>query len=782
MYIISNLINLVVEFMVKIGEGVIFILLLPLRIFKPTTPKVKRYVKKGEFKLPKNRPSTPLSVKVIRFAKFGGYIVARMVKKIIRFLWLILSFPFKLLSMYGARRKAISARKAQEYRRMLKSGYRRPSIWYKLKYVFVGFVFSAIFIFLPLALFIFVSDLPNLSDLSVNSIPKTTKILDRNGTLLYELYANQNRTIVSLADVPKSLRDATIAIEDKDFYAHPGFDLRGIIRAFVTNVRNRGFQGGSTITQQLIKSAFLTSEPTIIRKTKEIALAFLAERIYSKDQILELYLNYVPYGGTAWGVESAADVYFGKNLEDLDLAEVAFLAGLPQSPSAYSPFLSNDNSYKRRQKEVLTAMVRQGYVKQKDADEAVKKELVFKSQRVPLRAPHFVMYVRNLLIQMYGVSSVERGGLTVTTTLDLPTHEKAQEIVTTEVENNSALNIGNGAALITTPENGDIVAMVGSRNYFDEERDGNVNLTTALRQPGSAIKLITYTLALESGYTEASILDDTPLTIPGTDGGPSYTPVNYDGAFHGRVPLRIAFGNSFNIPPVRLAQKLGPDQIKNYGIKMGISSWEGAKNYGVSITLGGLDSRMTDLATAYGVIANGGYRVNLDPILEVKDSYGKVIYEKEPILSPVVDPAVAFIIADILSDNNARRIEFGLNTPLAIPGTKVSVKTGTTDNKRDNWTVGFTPKTLVATWVGNNDNSPMNPALASGITGAAPMWNKLISMMIDKTGSPSAAPIPSNIVRKFCAGQYRYFVKGTENLVSCAAPPSIFPSPSVTTQ
>jgi membrane peptidoglycan carboxypeptidase len=782
MYIISNLISIIIEALVKIGDIILYILLLPLKISGDSEEKkVKRYIKKGEFKLHPPKKKNGLGTFSGKALRFTGRIIKKILKFFLGIIWAIIIFPAKLYSSYRERKRALAAKKAAELRRMQRAGYRRPSLFYKLKYVFVGFVFSSIFVFLPLVAFIFVSDLPNLSDLSVNSIPKTTKILDRNGTLLYEIYANQNRSIVNLSDVPKNLRNATIAIEDKDFYAHPGFDLRGIIRAFVTNVRNRGFQGGSTITQQLVKSAFLTSDPTIIRKLKEIALAFMAERIYTKDQILELYLNYVPYGGTAWGIVSAADVYFGKDLAELDLAESSFLAGLPQSPSTYSPFINNGDRYKRRQSEVLNAMVRQGYIKQKEADVAYKKELVFKSQKVPLRAPHFVMYVRNYLIQKYGVSGVERGGLTVKTTLDLPTQEKAQEIVTGEVEANSGLNIGNGAALITTPETGDIVAMVGSRNYFDTERDGNVNLTTSLRQPGSAIKLITYTLALTKDYTEATILDDTPLTIQSPDGGASYSPVNYDGAFHGRIPLRTAFGNSFNIPPVRIAQKLGPDAVKNFGLKMGISSWEGAQNYGVSITLGGLDTRMTDLATAYGTISNGGARVDLDPLLEVKDSYGVVVYKKSPQPVHVVDEGVAFIISDILADANARRIEFGLNTPLTIPGAKVSVKTGTTDNKRDNWTVGYTPNTLVATWVGNNDNSPMNPALASGITGAAPMWNKLMTMMIDETGTPSAVTIPSNVVRKFCAGQYRYFIKGTENSVSCAAPPSTSPSPTPAT-
>lgn len=767
--------------LVGIGDFVIEGLLLPFKIVgraasKATTiaPKRKNYLK-GEFRLSKRK---------IRLPRIDRYLDSAISVTLFPFkviFWILLA-PFKILRSIFRSRKETRARhevEAKKYAKYRPNGY-RPSLWYKLKYVIVGFLFSAIFIFIPIVSFVFISDLPSLSDLSVNYISKTTKIYDRNGTLLYEIYANQNRTVVKLPDVPRDLINATVAIEDKDFYNHPGFDLRGMARALVVNIKQKGFQGGSTITQQLIKSAYLTSDPTVIRKIKEIALAFWAERQYSKDHILELYLNYVPYGGTAWGAQSAANVYFGKNVGDLDLAECAFLAGLPQSPSTYSPLFNNNNLWKERQIEVLNAMVKQGYITNREAKEAKAEKLVFNGQRIPIKAPHFVFYIRNLLIQKYGISEVERGGLTVTTSLDLPTQEQAEQIVSEEVDNNAALNIGNGASLITTPINGDILAMVGSRNYYDEEHDGNVNLTTSLRQPGSSIKLITYTLALENGYTEATILDDTPLTIPGQNGSPSYTPVNYDGAFHGKIPLRTAFANSFNIPPVRLTQKFGPEAVKDFGVKMGIDSWQGISNYGVSITLGGAETRMTDLAQAYGVIANGGRRVDLDPILEVKDASGHVIYRKTELPTRVIDPGTAFIISDILSDNNARRIEFGLDTPLKIDGAKVSVKTGTTDSKRDNWTIGFTPKVLVATWVGNNDNTPMNQALASGITGAAPMWHKLMVMMLDKTGTPSALTVPDDVTKKYCAGMTRYFVRGTEKNANCSAPPPSTPSPSVT--
>lgn len=645
----------------------------------------------------------------------------------------------------------------------------RPSLLYKMKYVFIGVFLSFFFIFLPLLFMVFISDLPTPDNLSINYIPKTTKIYDRNGNLLYEIYANQNRTAVKLNDIPTYLREGTISIEDKDFYNHPGFDIRGIARAFFVDLHNGGLQGGSTITQQLIKSALLTSDPTINRKLREVVLAFWAERVYTKNQILEMYFNYVPYGGSAWGVESASEIYFGKPVSQMDLAQSAFLAGLPRAPSIYSPFSGNGKLWKTRQKEVLQAMVRDRYITQRQANHALQEKLTFKNPDVPIKAPHFVMYVRNLLEQKYGISEVERGGLQVTTTLDLKTQQMAEQTVADEVNADGYLNISNGAALVTNPSNGDILAMVGSKDYFDQQDDGNVNVTTSLRQPGSTIKIVTYTLALSSGFTEATILDDSPLTIPSPDGGPSYSPVNYDGKYHGRVPLRLAFANSLNIPAVRTAQKVGVDNIVDFGKRMGITTWGDPNQYGLSITLGSGDTTMTDLATVYGTDADQGKRVDLDPILQIKDANGKVIYQKKPKAVQVVDPGVAFIISDILADNKARSMEFGPESPLYIPDHRVSVKTGTTDEKRDNWTIGYTPHFLVAAWVGNNDNSPMSQSLASGITGAAPIWHKIMTNLLGNSPSDKVM-IPSDVVTRTCDGKTAYFIRGTENSAYCQLP------------
>jgi len=636
----------------------------------------------------------------------------------------------------------------------------------KLKFFVIGLIFCFIFIVLPFSGYVFLSSLPNPRELSQREIPQTTKIYDRNGALLYQIYANENRTLVPLSSLPKNLINATIAIEDKDFYKNPGFDINGIGRAAIADITGKPIQGGSTITQQLIKSTLLTPEVSISRKIKEIVLAFWAEKIYTKNQILEMYFNQVPYGGTAWGIEAAAETYFGKNVKDLDLAQSAFLAGMPQAPTTYSPYGDNPNLWKQRQKEVLAKMLELKYINKDQENQAMNEALTFEVQQTPIYAPHFVMYVKDLLIQKFGLPEVEKGGLIVQTSLDLNLQNKAQDIVTEEVTNDAYLNLTNGAALVTNPANGDVLAMVGSHDYHDPN-NGNVNLTTSLRQPGSSIKVVTYTAALGDGFTAASILDDSPVTYF-NPGSPPYSPVNYDGAFHGKVPLRIAFANSFNVPAVKTLQAIGINNMVNLAKKMGITTWGDPSQYGLSITLGAAEVKMTDMAAVYGTIANLGKRVDLDPLLKVTDHSNDVLYEKqEELPNQVIDAGVAYIISNILADNSARSLEFGANSPLNIPGHTVSVKTGTTDNKRDNWTFGFTPQYLVAVWVGNNDNSPMSPYLASGITGAAPIWNKIMNLLLPSNASNLTEEMPDDVVMKKCQGRNEYFIKGTENTPDC---------------
>ena len=795
MRLIVDLFYILIWVLVKTGDSVLFVFSLllfsPKRLFLLTPTKKRKRLKKQKTLFKAARPKKPFftplfkklaskgintvtltSKAVVSAGKTSGKIFQSTVKHLVTILvsgikkvTRVLLLPFVLLlKVKELFKRGVSKKKHKKVGRPSKKVASRPTAWYGVKLFVWGIAFSSVFVFLPLLSLIFLSDLPNPSSISTNYISKSTKILDRNGTLLYEVFANQNRTIVKLDQIPKNLKNATIAIEDRDFYTHPGFDIKGIARALYSNSQNNDLQGGSTITQQLVKSALLTPEPSITRKVKEIILAFWAERIYSKDKILALYFNYIPYGGTAWGVSAASDVYFGKKIEQLDLAESAFLAGLPRAPSVYSPYAGTGNLWKKRQKQVLDAMVLSKYITKKEASNAYKKELVFAGPNIPIKAPHFVMYVKEQLVKQYGLSEVERGGLVVKTTLDSKLQETVQDIVTTEVENDAYLQITNGASVVINPKNGDILAMVGSKNYFDLQNDGNVNLVTSLRQPGSTIKIVTYSLALSSGYTQATLVDDSPFSIS-PQGGETYTPVNYDGKFRGRIPLRLAFANSLNIPAVRVAQKLGVENIVEQGKKLGITTWEDADNYGLSITLGGAETTMLDLTTVYSTIANSGKRVLPSPILSIKDAMGETIYEKVPTEEQVIDPGVAFIISDILSDNRARSMEFGSNSPLHVPNHRVSVKTGTTDNKRDNWTVGYTPNYVVATWVGNNDNSPMSQQLASGITGAAPMWNKIITKLLENTQDEPLV-IPASVVKKGCSGGDLYFLRGTEG-TSC---------------
>lgn len=641
----------------------------------------------------------------------------------------------------------------------------------KIKYSLLGGFFSLIFVFIPLVVVIFLQELPSPKQLSFQQAPLTTKIFDRHNTLLYQIYATQNRTLIPLSSVPKYLQEATIAIEDKTFYKNSGVDIAAIIRASIADLTGKPLQGASTITQQLIKSTLLTPEITMQRKIKEIVLAFWADRIYTKDQILEMYFNQIPYGGTAWGVEAASEVYFGKQTKDLSLAEAAFLAGLTRAPTIYSPYGESSNLWKSRQKEVLTRMAELKYISQKQKEEALSEELVFSTPQSPLYAPHFVMYIKDLLIKKYGLAMVEKGGLYVTTSLDLKTQDMVQKIVATEVEKNAYLNLTNGASIVTNPKNGDILAMVGSKDY-SETIFGNFNVVTSLRQPGSSIKVVTYAKALSDGFTAATIIDDSPVTYASSN-SPPYSPVNYDGKFHGKMSLRIALANSINIPAVKVLSKIGIAQVIDLGKKMGITTWQNSKNYGLAITLGAADVKMLDMATAYGVLANEGKRTDLNPILKLIDSKGNVLEEKKDTTESerIIDPGVVFIISNILADNGARAMEFGTNSPLNIPNHYVSVKTGTSDNKRDNWTIGYTSNYVIGVWVGNNDNSPMSQNLASGITGAAPIWHDIMTNLL--VSSSSARPnLPPNVIQKDCIGRKEYFIKGTENLVNCTFVPT----------
>lgn len=565
-----------------------------------------------------------------------------------------------------------------------------------------------------------------------------TKIYDRNGKLLYDVFEDQRRTPVTLPDIPVQLQKATIAIEDKNFYTHQGFDLLGFGRAMFRIIRTGNLQSGSTLTQQLVKNSLLSNQQTITRKLKEFILTIQVERKYSKDEILQMYLNEVPYGGTAWGVEAAAETYFNKPVSQVNLAEAVILAGLPQSPSRYSPFAGK--AYIARAEDVLRRMREEGYISTSEENETKKilPEVQFSTQSGTLTAPHFVFYVKNILEERYGERAVEQGGLRVTTTLDLDLQQIAQTTVSEEIKKVEHLNITNGAAVVADPKTGQILAMVGSKGWEDPNYDGKYNVTTAIRQPGSSIKPIVYLTALRKGYTASTMLMDTKTIFPGGIGQPDYIPENYDGKFRGPVTMRDALGNSLNIPAVKMIAMVGVKDMLEVGFNMGLTTLEPTKEMlsrvGLSMALGGGEVKLLDMTNAYSAFANGGKHVDPIAILKVTDNSGKVLEEwKTPKERQVLTPEEAYIISNILSDPNARKITFGTTSALDIPGKTVAVKTGTTNDKRDNWTIGWTPEAIVGVWVGNNNNSAMKQ-VASGVTGASPIWRRIImNALINKT-------------------------------------------------
>lgn len=601
---------------------------------------------------------------------------------------------------------------------------------------------------------VYSKDLPSPNRLVERDIPLSTKILDRNGELLYDVYGEQNRTLTKLEELPPYLINATLATEDADFYLHRGFDWTGILRSLYRIVVRRDLQGGSTITQQLVKNALLSPERTLTRKIKEIVLSLQIERRYSKDEILQMYLNEVSYGGQANGVEAAAQMYFGKSAKDLNLAESTLLAGLPQKPSVYSPFGSYPENARLRQSYVLHLMSEKGWVEKdgqhhflskKEAEAAKRAEIKYATPGGRIKAPHFVMYIKRLLEERYGEKMVEEGGLKVTTTLALAMQEEAERIVTEEVEKAKSLKVGNGALVALDPRTGEILAMVGSRDYFDIENQGNFNVAVdGLRQPGSAIKPITYATAFKKGYTAATMIVDVPTTFPGGADHPDYKPENYDGKFRGPLQLRYALGNSVNMVAVKLLKMVGVPATLQTAHAMGITTLNEPERYGLSLTLGGGEIKLIDLVSAYGVFADAGEHHEAVSLLEVRDSRDRTLEKfdaEQEISTPVLTPEQAYLVSDILADNSARTLAFGTYSPLVIPNHTVAVKTGTTDDKKDNWTIGYTPSLVVGVWVGNNDNTVMDPRLASGITGAAPIWHRaMVSFLKDQPNEPFIRP------------------------------------------
>lgn len=637
----------------------------------------------------------------------------------------------------------------------------------------------------PYQIYLALRNLPHPQALSSQQIPVTSKIYDRNGILLYQFYKEENRTPIAIDTLPKHVLDATIAIEDKNFYKHSGFDPAGIVRAAFANSSGSVTQGASTITQQLVRFALLSPEKTITRKIREIVLAFWAERLYTKNQILTMYLNHIPYGGQAYGIEAASQTFFKKPARYLTLAEAALIAGLPSAPTTYSPLGSHPELAKVRQQQVLDAMVEQGYISPFASENAKNAPLIFAPPVTEIKAPHFVMFVRDYLVEKYGPALVQKGGLQIITTLDYPLYESINKTLKSGVEKQKNLNVGNGAALVTNPKTGEILSMNGSIDFFDLQNDGNVNVTVSQRSPGSSIKPLNYALAFEKNFlTSSTIIEDRPSVFH-SPGSKPFFPLNYDNRFHGRVTARVALASSYNIPAVKVLEKNGLINFIQFATNLGISTFSKPSKYGLSITLGGGEVKMTDLVTAYSIFPNEGLKVPLNPVLEIKDYKGTLLENRSTFNSKpsrLISPRSAFLINNILADDAARSPTFGLGSYLNIPNHIVSVKTGTTQDKRDNWTIGYSfgpnPR-LAAVWVGNNDNSPMSPYLESGNTGAAAIWNPIMKELLKEIPN-SPIPIPEDLIPvQICALTNtlpcencphivsEFFTRGTQPTVSC---------------
>jgi 1A family penicillin-binding protein len=608
----------------------------------------------------------------------------------------------------------------------------------------------------------FARELPSVSGVGDRTVFKTSQILDRNGKLIYELFDPDQgkRRIVPLAELPEDLIRAFVAVEDSSFYDNPGIDPRGIARAVVQNFTSGGIvEGASTITQQLIRNVLLSPEErtsnTLQRKFKEAVLAMELSRSYSKDQILEMYLNEIYFGNFSYGIETASLTYFDKSARELTLAEAAVLAGLPQAPGRYDPF-TNFEATKLRQEDVLDLMARNLYITREAAEAAKLEPIQFASADkgiATLKYPHWANYVKSLLEEKYSPRDVLEAGLTIHTTIDSDLQDLAEEAVRSNLRELAAQNATNAALIALDPRTGEILAMVGSPDFSDASIDGQVNATIAERQPGSSIKPLVYLAAFIKGFSPGTVLVDEPLAIAETSGR-IWQPKNFDNRFRGPVTLRRALGNSLNIPAVKVLQYVGLPEAINLARRMGMTSLRDATAYGLSFTLGGGEVRLVELASAYGVIANNGLRVPATAITRIEDATGHTIFEARPTPERVVDPRYTFLVTDIMSDNNARLETFGANSPLRLANNRpAAVKTGSTDDYRDSWTVGFTPSLVTGVWVGRADNQPMR--LVLGSSGAGRIWNTFMERALEGTPNEPFA-VPTGVVRTgLCAGTGR---------------------------
>ena len=595
-------------------------------------------------------------------------------------------------------------------------------------------------------------NLPDPEQIANREVVESTKIYDRTGdVLLYEIHGEEKRTIVAFESIPEYVKQATIAIEDDAFYTHPAFDWRSIVRAVIKDItQGQLSQGGSTITQQLAKNAFLTTEKTLTRKIKELVLAFRIEKYYEKDEILNLYLNQIPYGGNAYGVEAASQTYFNKSISELTLAEAALLAALPQAPTYYSPWGSHQEDLFARQRSILKRMEELGYIDEEERLRAEETELEIAPQLITsIKAPHFVIYVQDYLVKKYGEEFLEKGGLRVTTTLDWELQEIAEKAVTEGVKRNTELYGGKNAALVAKDANtGQILAMVGSADYFDTENEGNFNVATqGLRQPGSAFKPFAYLTAFEKGYTPDTVVFDVPTEFD-TTGRPekSYKPHNFDEQFRGPISLKEALAESINIPAVKTLYLAGIDETLETVKNFGINTLNERSRFGLSLVLGGGEVKLTELVGAYTVLAEEGIKHDEAVVLKIKTSKGKVLEEYADKAEIVVDSQYPRLINEILSDVSLRAPLFSASLGLTqVENYDVALKTGTTNNYVDAWTIGYTPDIVVGVWAGNNHREPLKQKGGS-ILAAVPIWHAFASKALPLRTTPQTFTKPDPII------------------------------------
>ncbi len=693
-----------------------------------------------------------------KLVKEKFFLLGERLKPFGRKVWLRIGNVVSLLSpIYVKLKKVMARRKSRSRLKRVKRSLLRIKIIRFIAFLFFGSAIVGVMAFYVLFAW-YSRELPKVGNV-LRTSGYSTKIYDRNGQMLYDLAPGDERRNKITADkLPQHLKNAVVATEDKNFYTNEtGYDLSFFMKTIFYYITERRLVGGSTITQQLVKNALLTNERTVSRKFKEWVLATQVAENYSKDEILTMYLNEAPYGGTAYGIATAAEVYFDKEVQDLNLLESAILAGLPQSPSRYSPISGGytedgESLWKMRTRGVLNRMLDEGYISNDEYEKALTElgKMVIDKRAIEIKAPHFVFYVKDQLVEMFGEEVVEKGGLEVTTTLDYEIQDEVQDIVKTEIDKVKEYNVTNGAVMVMDPQTGEILVMVGSRDFFDEEIDGQFNAAVnALRQPGSSIKPVTYLTMLRQGYTPATIIVDAPTEFKVDKYSNGYEPKNYDGQFRGPVNVRNSLGSSLNIPAVKALAMVGVENFLQQAYEMGfktlVPTKENLKRFGLAVTLGGAEVHLIDTSTAYSTFANGGHKIEPVSILKVKDQSGNTVYSHQVVDGQrIISEGEAFLINHILSDNNARLLAFGANS-LLNTGKAIAVKTGTTNKMIDNWAVGWSQEFIVTAWVGNNDNSSMKRA-ASGSSGASILWKRTINTMLAHGYKTPDWEVPDEVV------------------------------------